>query len=503
MIASNTMRFCTDEFGMYSGGGDDDSGGEIISAFAKTALLVAKSSWNFNNVRDIVGFNVEGAQPVNTDIRFMFKVDGTVYKFNGTTLTEFNGNLDANSVLANGNTRNELTALTNIPDFVGKRVSPICALKAPADNPDGMPTMKLTVKYTAANDKLVDTQESDVINLVEGTAKPVISTCEANTTLKGDASVDVLIRLYVDNVPTQYMSLSEAIGQEAQAVQFQITYKVTKTDGSDSAKLNSIVIEHTQGKAVVSDGTADIYTTVADYDNDLQMCYAVIRHEPLKDADITCYVNFMQPPKTRSLVPIGTGNGSRLEFVLGLDGTPDERIDTSSIKLYQDGLIITNYSYNSATSTVTLNTKKNAAYTASYKYNHGVEEWRQMTLQEREPFNDETGTVTSRFSYKLDGDFSGLSTSNVKIHLQRKKGSVKNGAVATCTGKKQMHVFYHRAKESTIKFTPDIGDDNWTFDEETNILTFVGSKGTELKASYSWVGEDIVIHSVAVGWACA
>lgn len=499
MLTSNTMRFCTDIFGLTVEDSESESGGGgSTAAFVKKALLVSKTALDCTNKSSVQQIIISGVQPSGTDRRFMFRIDNKNYKFTGSTLVEYTGNLTTDNVLSNGNTAAQLQALSSVPGFVGKNIYPIIALKAPSTSEDA-PTVKLQLKTQASADTLTSTKTSIVTELVDDDSTPVITELTPDFTLKGNATCTVKIRLRVNGTWTNYMVLEDALEKEAQAVQFQVTYKVTKTDGTDSAKLNSVTVGHTLGKAVVADGNADIYTKVADYDNDLQYCYVTVKHAPLNDSYLEAYVNFMKPPKHRDLISIGVGNGARQEFTLGLNGTPDARIDTTTLRLFEGATELSEFNFNSATATVNLIGKKDVTYFASYDYEYSVENWSKMTPEETEPFNDETGLQTSRFSYKLQ-DTAGMTTSSVRLRLVRPTGDVKNYSLGKATGKMQLFVLPHIPKMSTIKFSKTV---EWDLDEDNNILSVIAAKNTALSVSYSWAGENITVHSLACGWACA
>ena len=511
MLTSNTMRFCTDVFGIIDTSqetqttqGDDTASSTepVVAVFNKEALLVSKKAWNCTNKSEVSNIIVSGIQPANTDRRFIFKIDNKLWKFSGSTLVEYTYNENATDVLKYGNTAAQLTALTNIPSFVGKNVYPIIALSA-SSKADDFPTAKLQLKAKTSTDTLTDTQESIVYELTDEDATPRIVEITANSTLTGSATVDIKVRLRTGvNTWTSYMALPDAADKEANAVQFRIAYKVTRTDGTDSARVNSINVDHTLGKTVVSGENADLYSIVADYSNDLQMCYVVVRHDPLVDSRIEAYVNFMKPPKRRNVITIGTATGARQELVLGVDGVKDTNIDASSIELYADDTPITNFSYNSEVSTVVITEKKNKVISASYKYNHGVEEWLQMTKESTQPYNDAGDTVVSRFVYSLpDSQTAGKSTSNIRIRMVRPTGRVNQWKLGTGTGKRQLFVLKHQPKLSTLTFTESAID--WTYDPETHILSLVAPKNADIKISFTYQGESITLYSLAAGWSCA
>ena len=61
-----------------------------------------------------------------------------------------------------------------------------------------------------------------------------------------------------------------------------------------------------------------------------------------------------------------------------------------------------------------------------------------------------------------------------------------------------MIVLPHRAEESSINLNAD-----WSYDVDSQILTFVGTKNEELTLSYSWVGEQNVLLGLVAGWSAA
>lgn len=499
MLTSNSMRFCTDVFGVTQS--EDEESSISVAAFQKKALLICKTSWDCSGFSSVDGFEISGEQQEDTDRRFMFKIGDKFYKFTGGVPVEYTGNTNVDGILKYGNTASAIGTLTSIPDFIGKKISPVIALES-HNSSGAVPTVKMAIKRTkGGSSKTTHTEESIVYELTDDDTVPVITECVADTTCTGNGAVEVKIRLKKNDSWSSYMDLNEAVEKEAEAVQVKATYSVSTTNGDDSAFLNYVAIDHTYGKAIVAAKNCNLFSKVVDYENDLSMCYTVVKHEPLRDSNIEAYVNFMKPPKTREITYIGTGNGSRKEFTLGVDGTADTNIDTTSIKIYEDDVEISDYSYSSATSTVTLVTTNKAIYTATYKYEHGVEEWRQMTLNEREPVNDGSGLQTSRFSYGFDST-DGMSTANVRLHLVRRSGTVSNNmSLGPATGKRQVRVLKHPAKESSIKATGT--NLSLSYNPETNSVSYVAKAGTDISFSYSWVGENVIIYSWVTGFTVA
>lgn len=521
MLTSDTMRFCTDIFGfteepdeepeiieeptqtIINPGTDDEQvtteEPTVVAAFDKQALLVAKTAWDCTSKSEVTGITVTGAEPTGTKRRILFKIDDKIYKYSNGALNEWNYELTAKNVLKYGNTATGLAAISGFPVFVGKKIYPIIALQAPS-TADDFPSIKLALKTKVSNDTITKTSESIVYELVDEDL-PRITEITAEKTLIGAGTVDIKVRLRGDNeVWTSYMNLSDAADKEADAVQFKFTYKVTTTDGTDSAKVESITVCHTLGETVVTGDNAELYSIVQDYEIPLQTCYVVVRHEPLFDATLDCYVNFMREPKKRELIEIGTTTGSNQELLLGVGGVRDTNINAGSIELYVDGQLITDFSYNSETSTVVISAKRGYSIYASYEYNHGTENWLKMTQDISEPYLDEAGCYATRFTYVLpDSDATDKKISNIRIVMNKKTGSGSK-TLTKGTGRKQMYVLKHFAKPSTIKMNPAC---DFTYNEDTRILTYVATKNSTPTVSYSWQGKAPVIHSWSAGFAAS
>jgi len=494
MAITNTMRFCTDSFGVT-----DESGS--TAPFNKQAMLISKVPLDCTGKSEVTRFSIAGAEPTGTKRRIIFQIDGKYYRFLNGNLSEFTYEFNRANVLRYGNSVAGLLELENITAFLNKKVYPIIALEAPS-TADDMPSIRMTLYTKVSNDVLTKTEESLVYEIATSDKMPTITEITAETALTGGGSVDIKVRLRgSDETWGDYMALASAANKQASAVQFKFTYKVTTANGGDSAAVNSITINHTTGKAIVVGDNADLYSVVANYEVPLQLCYVVVHHEPLQDAYIDAYVNFMKAPKHRELIQIGTATGSRQELVLGVSGVADSGIITSTIRLYADGNPLTNFSYNSEVSTVVLSAKKNAVLYASYDYNHDSEVWRKMTKDAAQPYNDAEGTYMSRYTYQLpDSDATGKVIANVRLNLVKRTGTASNTKIGVGTGKKQMFALQHKYKSSTIKFNPAC---DWTFEEASKILTVVAAKNSNIVISGKWEGIAPVVRSFAAGFAVA
>ncbi len=521
MINSHPIRFCTDIFGFVDDevepntendrditpddntGGTVDSSTDITAAFNREALLISKTAFDCSNKVGVTGFDVTEYKPSGTKIRMVFKIGDAYYTLNSAgELAAFTKDITVANIVKSGNYPSQLNALVDVPGFVGKKIYPVIALQAPSTAED-VPAVKMALKVISASNTVSSTQTSDVYELTEGTDLPKIISLDANISVTGEGSVTAQVRLRdAENNWTSYMALEDAADKEAQAVQFKFVYKVATPDSTDSARVNFISVNHTFGRMIVSGEDADLYTIVQDYDVPLQMCYVVVRHAPLNDSKIEAYVNFMTAPKVRDYIRIGTATGNVQTLTLGVSGVADKNINTATIQLYSNNNLISNFSYNSEVSTVTFTAKKNTYIYASYEYDHGVENWRKMTLDSTESYNGTTGDCASRFVYSLaDSEAEDKVVSNVRLKLIRPTGTVKNYDLGVGANRKKLVTLPHIPKVSTITFTDERV--TWAYDEDSNILTVHAGREIPIVMNYTWQGEPIKIYSLVAGWSVA
>ncbi|MBO4779876.1 MAG: hypothetical protein J5497_04475 [Selenomonadaceae bacterium] len=485
MLISNPFRFGTDTFD-YSG---------------RRALLVSNEALDFTEQTNVDGFIITGSQPADTDRRIIFKIDDALYKFNASTLIPYTGDGEFADVISKGNTVEQLTALTDIPAFVGKLVYPIIALKA-GWTAASMPTIKIAAKARNVSATYVKKYNATVheLKLDDPSVVPRISEITPDITSTGNASCVINARVRdAEGNWSAWMPLNEIPGQYATAIDFQIFYTVTTLDGTDSVLCNAVYFKYNTGAVAVNSNSADIYSVVQNYQSDLQTCYVVVRHSKLIDSTIDAYVNFMPAPKHRDLITLGTTTGFEQQLSLGVNGVKDTGVDQSSIKLFADGDPLLEFDYNTETSEVTVALTAGKVITASYDYGRGSEVWVSMVRDGEPQLYPDDGTYMSRYTYTLpDNQTAGKQISNVRLKLTRPVGPVRAKSLGTATGKTQQIILPHAADADTIKLNAE-----WTYNEDSQILTFIAPKNTALSLSYNWRGEQIKIHSFASGWVAA
>ena len=554
----NVIIFASTIIHDYGGGGDstdeqvDDSGSSTendkVIPFIKTALLKGYGIWNCKNIDYVDGFEITAANLgfKGTECRFVFARSKKVNSTDPNTLYtlvksandpftaelkpfDYDYSTDAlkvKNILAHGNTIEEVRNFNNIPGFVGVNISPWYVLQASSDAP-AMPSVRLDLKTRVNNDVNSKSFESDIYVLSEGGTAPVISSITPFITTNGGGNVDIFVKLFGENdtVGSAWLAPDAALEQEAYSIQFKFDYSVQTARGSDMARVDSVIVKHSYGEAIVSGESADVYTVVTNYEVPLQMCYCVVRHDKLIGSSIEAYINFMHKPKHREMFYVGLVNNveSQAELVLGADGVPDSNIDASSLKIYGSALNsgiyeISDYVFSSSDSKILITGESNSRpIYASYDYDIDVEKWRKMTLDVTEPYAGDS-TYATRFTYVLPDDEARPADpdlakviSNARIKMIRGSGTaVRDNLGKLGNGKRQLFVLPHVPDVSTIKFTDISGDIEygsdsvkWTFDDETKILALVATKNLPLYISYDWIGDAVTIHSIACGWAVA
>lgn len=486
MLQYNTMRFGTDTFTVTEG---DDP---VIGG--RQALLVSNESLDATNATAVTSITITGNEPTGTSRRFMFKIDGKVYRFVNGTLTEYTGAINVSNVLANGNTAAELTTLSNITGFAGKQIYPIIALESQGNNE---PTAKIAINVSSSveSKERVSVKQWQVLPAPSGVI-PKITEVTASTACTGNGTATVEVR-FKDATGTisSYMPLTDAAGQEAVEVAFRITYRVS-TVGSDTAKVNSVTVKYIAEGDVVTGETSDFYSVIPDFETNLRLCYLVIRHKKLINSTIEAFANFFPKPKHRERIYIGFGRNETRTYTLGSNGAPDAQINPSTLRIYVDGNATTNFDFNTETCELTISAPDGKSILASYDYDCGSEVWHPMIREfNQQPYFD--GSYMTRFSYVLPDDYD-ASRANIRVRLTRPQGRVSNEFLGTAQGRTQQFVLPHFADASTIRLNAD-----FSYDAETRVLTCVATKGTDLRISYNYVGEQHTIYSWAAGWAAA
>ena len=291
MLTYNTMRFGTDTFTA------DNEGGSIGT---RQALLIAAEALDATDASAVNNFVISGSQPSGTDRRIMFNIDNKVYRFVSGTLTEYSGSVSIDNVLANGNTVEQLSALSNITAFVGKEIFPIIAIKS---GNSSSPTIKLGLNITNATEKKSKSFTSAKFNMPQSsnTTYKIVS-INPNLETVGDGHITFTARFkdLSTDAWSAYSAPANLAGVSSAAqLQFKAACSVVNV-GSDLAAISGVSVAYVAEHEMVTGGVADLFSIVPDFETNLRLCYLVVRHKKLIDSTIEAFANFFLTPNANA-----------------------------------------------------------------------------------------------------------------------------------------------------------------------------------------------------------
>lgn len=452
-------------------------------------LITLNEPLNLLDKTSVKGFTIDGIEPANTSRKVAFKVDDVWNKINtsGALVPLPTQEITSDSVIKEGNTVSELEALTTVTGMAGKLVYPAIALYA-SKEAEVMPTFGMTVK--AEIDVTVNvysyitySQEYTISDDV-----PIVSVV-TETETSGNGAVDITARIKSSGEWSEYMPLNSVQMKKASAIQLKAVYTVQSTDGTDSAKINGVIIKYNTSGAITSNSTTDIVTVTEKFVNDLKYVHAYVKHKELNDAKIKVYCSLRKTPQKRTMYQFGNGTGALKTFTL-----LDSGINQDTLLVYADGKLVYDYGYNTETSEITITADKDAALSATYEYGWEHSEWVEME-QGVSQIND-SGAFTTEYSYTIPAHEGELTVTAIKYELLRPEGKVTDDVIGIGTGKRQIIQLPHYARKETISC-----NGKWSYDYDSKRLTVIAPEGDNIVISYDWIAESPQVYGVMAGWA--
>ena len=451
-------------------------------SFRRQSLLLTTTPINLTNETSITGFSIGGTEPTDCQRKFLFEVDGKLYKFTGNNIIQVDCDKVIDEVLENGNTAAELLAVTDISTWCGKLIYPIIALDAPASS-SVMPTVKFAFKVKSFSDVYQTAEFSPIYEL--GESARFISV-DFEKTVTGGATATLQARLRQDNIWTDWMSLDDAKNKICQAVQLKANYSVTSSSGSSSAQITTAEIFYTRDAGKITSYTSILYLKPEDFSDNLSVCYVLVNHSLLMNCDLKAYVCYDDAPETKSEV-LGTGSGLVQNFSV------EDGIDFDSLQVQVGGINTFDYTLNTSNKTLSITAPAGEEISISYKYNLAAENWQEMDLQfSMFDSNFNSGSWLSRFVHRLE-TVDKSKVAKVKVVAQVKQGT----QTETFTLKKPETVLkmFYFTKPETISCNRD-----FIFDAKKNLLKISGNVGDSCTVSYDWQGVPLNFVQIAAGF---
>lgn len=437
------------------------------------------------------GFQISGTQPAGTQRRAAFNVDGVWYKVaaQGNVLLPLETQeLTAESVISEGNTVEELAAVTPIPGFVGKRVGVALALQA--DDPDGaMPTLRLAIKIRAVSDLTEMTETSPEYAL--GNPGVVIRLDAMVKTENGGSATAQARVMNLSGVWSDWAALASFSGQSATRVQFKAVLNAP-TPGSSSATIEQATVQYRSGSGLVSgSGVAEICSITEDWGFLIRGGRIGIKHAPLVHALMRAYVSFRERPTVVIGENIGIGNGEKKTFPL--QNPTGVKCDT--VKLYFDGTrIYSGFEVNTEVGRITCLAPAGVVVTADYEYGWTDENWREMLS---------AGTISTleydrtEFKYDLPAGEAAKGICAVKIALEMTEGRIEGEVVGTGGGTVRTYTLERYIRDANISVYADgqqLHSSDWTMGGDGKSVRAIAPEGTEVSVFYDWISETPVVY---------
>ena len=483
ILTTNTVRFGTDGTGLD-----------------KRILLARRITLDCSVLTEVNGVALAGTQPSSTDRRLAFGVDGTWYKLTGTgtmTLTALaTQTLTADSLLSEGNTVAEVAAATLISGFVGKQVYVAFALYAPGDA-TSFPTLQISGVVGKSNTD--QTTRSEVSAPITLASEPVeLIDLSAAVTATDGAAATVTVALQQNGSFGDYMPLTTARRQKATAIKFKADYSVASI-GSGSAKVTKASATYRTNNSAVSGDVAEMVTVTEDFGGvGMRAGRMTVKHQVLRDAEISAQMAMRPVPKTRERIAIATGTGNRQTVTLGVSGVADPYINHNTLRVWYGSQDVFDFDYNTQLSQASVTPPEGVTAFASYSYGWEPETWVDMVPGTTQT-HDDPNVVTTEFSYALGSVDTAKGVAAAKVLLKKPTGSASQ-ALGSATGKTQMFVLDHLAKLSALAVTASTGTASWSYDEDSRILTVAATKDATLTATYDWVAETPVCTGFVACW---
>lgn len=468
-------------------------------------LLHDNVGMNCTDATDIERIEVGGQEVDSAKRRFVFGINNEYYKLNvsgnGVALLEKvpTQSITIDSVLAEGNTADELNNVSSVKGFAGKIVYPVIALYGEFGSL--LPTASLSLKKVTSKDIYVYTDQSPVYELSDDGSEAKIISINVDKTVTGNGSVDVSVSMFQNGVWTQYTSPQDCGGQNASAIKFRSLFRIRSFDGVDSATLNKVSIIYSSNRAPVTGNDSEIITVTRNYGSDIGFASLLVKHNKLEDSSMDAYVAFRKNTGERKNIEIGVGTGGTQTVTLGVPDesgniVPDKNIDHNSLVITVGGVEVKEYDFNMVRSHVTVFADLGQQICASYKYNLGVEEWRKMNKVITQSYNGSDEIQATKFELSIND--TGNTITAMRLLLTRKTGSVQNLDLGFATGQAQTIILPHFARKDTI--TSNVA---FTYNDLTREFSFVGDRDMPVNVSYEWTGETQSIYSIAPFWTLA
>ena len=245
-----------------------------------------------SHIEKVTGININSAEPANTSTRYLLSVGGGKWRkySNGAWTFADEQELTADSVLAEGNTKDELVALpeTALTAFAGKMIDVAVAMSV-GNNAElpSVSTFELLGTNTQIKKEIVF---SDVMQL--GNRAVGITSIDVSKSENNGGAVEIYASVLNDTGEWSDYVAYNKVPSTAKAIRFKAEFEVDKPTVS-TAILNNIKVHHWQSEKSASvEGKGVLLTRPITFDNEVNRAHAILRHPKIKDAEFKVFVIF-------------------------------------------------------------------------------------------------------------------------------------------------------------------------------------------------------------------
>ena len=260
---------------------------------SKNVLIktTAATAVDCTHIETVTGIAIESAEPANTSTKYLISVDGGKWRRYADGVWNFaiEQDLTAESVLSEGNTKAELTALTenSLTAFAGKKIDFAVAFSI-GNNAEFPSVSKIEILGRNSQIKK-DIMLSDVIKLSDK-AVGITAIDVAKTETSGGA-VNVYASVLGDNGEwSDYVEYTK-IANKGKAIRFKAEVEADKPTVS-TAILNSVKVHHWQDSdSAIVEGKSVLITKPVTLNGNVNRAHAIIKHPKIADTEFAVLMN--------------------------------------------------------------------------------------------------------------------------------------------------------------------------------------------------------------------
>lgn len=303
------------------------------------------TSMNCSHIEKITGIEIDSAEPEGTKTRYLLKIGSNGWcKYTGDTWTFADEqDLTADSVLTEGNTKAELTALTEtaLTLFAGKIIDVAVAMSV--DNNAELPSITKFEMLGRNSQIKKDYVYSNVIKL--GDEAVGINEIVIAKTENSGGAVEIYVSTQSDSGEWSDYVPYHKITDRAKSIRLKAVLEVDKP-GISTAILDNVKIHHWQnGKAAPIEGKSVLITKPITLDGNTNRVHALLRHPKIADTEFNVYVLFGDAENFVEVPHIATYNrGIEVEedFEYIASTAPTSNVVTLKVEILQNSGTVEN-----------------------------------------------------------------------------------------------------------------------------------------------------------------